>query len=500
MRLYFRLALSLPVIMLVAWLFWHSLHPVPKAKVLENGAELVWGDCWFSEPLWRPVYCGRFKTSPEGDGLLQQFELPVVYFPTLFWHDKRDPVLYISGGPGGSSWLSEDEISPWYAWLDEVDWQRDVVLYDQRGVGLSQPALSCPELDRLREALLPKNISTQEASALMAEKALECRHRLQRNGIDFARFNTRTNAHDAHDLMLSMGHSRWDVFGVSYGTRVALELMRMAPNRIGAAVLDSVYPPQVSSELSDPWLLGRVVQMVPLICELATDCAMRPSELLAFLERAVERLQKKPLRFHFVDTASQQFRTVLYTYEDFIWLLFESMYQWHLLADLPEVIRSVALGQDNPVLHGMVKDSVENYLGNSISDPVANAVDCNDAPPVTQKDFNRQRKIYGDPWNILAHSWSNHACRYWKDNDEAKQFRQPVVSDIPTLLLSGEFDPVTPPEWASLAAQNLPNSLLFQFPSIGHGALDSHVCAVDVVRQFWLNGLNSIPPDCLGDL
>ena len=98
---------------------------------------------------------------------------------------------------------------------------------------------------------------------------LRNRDRLLDEGIDFSRFTTTRNAADAIDLMRAMGFRQWDVYGVSYGTRVALEMMRAAPQHLRAVVLDSPYPPQVNAELSDAWLLQRSFELFSRICELA---------------------------------------------------------------------------------------------------------------------------------------------------------------------------------------------------------------------------------------
>ena len=93
--------------------------------------------------------------------------------------------------------------------------------------------------------------------------------------------------------------------------------------------------------------------------------------------------------------------------------------------------------------------------------------------------------------------WQYHACRYWDSGVAPPAFRAPVVSDVPTLLLAGEFDPVTPPEWAELARRNLHLGQLFVFPGIGHGVLDSHRCASDLVRVYLADPEAGEAPKCL---
>ena len=146
-----------------AWWAWHTLHAPPVALTLENGARLEWVDCWFDKPLWRPMHCGRFMTAPEPGAAPESFDLPVIHIPGPVWQRKATPVQYIAGGPGGAAWLDADEIDFWLDWVDSTGWGGDLVLYDQRGVGLSKPALDCPELRTLRRELLPLPLPSEEA-------------------------------------------------------------------------------------------------------------------------------------------------------------------------------------------------------------------------------------------------------------------------------------------------------------------------------------------------
>jgi pimeloyl-ACP methyl ester carboxylesterase len=131
---------------------------------------------------------------------------------------------------------------------------------------------------------------------------------------------------------------------------------------------------------------------------------------------------------------------------------------------------------------------------------VASSVDCHDNGPVDWRDAERVLALYPRAALIKRHDWQYHACRYWQSGAAPDDFREPVSGDVPTLLLAGEFDPVTPPEWAELAAVTLENARVFVFPAIGHGVLDSHVCAAELVRAFLVSPQAPTPPDCLARL
>jgi pimeloyl-ACP methyl ester carboxylesterase len=490
-----------PVFLLPAfWWGWQALHAPPTGLTLENGARLEWVDCWFDQPWWRPMHCGRFHTASEPGAQPESFALPVVYIPQWAWARSGPPVLYVAGGPGGAAWLEADEVGFWLDWGEQVDWPGDLVLYDQRGVGLSQPALDCPELRDLRREILPLPLPTEEAYRRVRDATRLCHDRLRAEGIDLHRFNTGLNAADATDLMLAMGLERWNLYGVSYGTRVALEMMRRAPQHLRAVVLDSPYPPEVNPELADAWLLQRAFELFERICELADDCSETPAQLRERLERAFEHVERASIKLSVRDPETGRDIAVVYDHEDLAWLLFEALYQWDAIPALPESIRALTEGRLDVHLRSLIQDSVENLLDDTVSDAVASSVDCHDAGSVDLRDAERQLQLYPRAGQIKRLDWQYHACRYWDSGEAPDEFRTPVVSDVPTLLLAGEFDPVTPPEWAELAGRHLAKGHVFVFPAVGHGVLDSHVCAADLVRDFLADPAGAVAPKCLGHL
>lgn len=468
----------------------------PPAQTLANGAYLAWGDCWFAVPWWRPVHCARLHTAPESGIPGGRFSLPVVYVPTWPWLRKGPPILYIAGGPGGSAWLAPEQMADWFAWLDDVAWGRDTVFYDQRGVGLSEPRLDCPELRALHRALLPQILAPEEIYRQDHLAASACHRRLLAAGYDFRHFSTRANAADAADLMRALGLDTWDLYGVSYGTRVALELLRQEPQSLHAVVLDSVYPPERHPERADAWLLDRALQLVVHACELGLACTHPPADVQAALDAVVQQLHATPLQLEVADPEGGHLQVVLGD-EDLIWLLFESLYQWQHLPELPGLVLALARGETPPLLRELLASSVRSLLDPDQSDAVASAVDCRDAGPFGAAAAAVEMAAYPRVAPYLAHSWVYHRCRFWTAGDAGADFRRPVSAAVPTLLLAGQFDPVTPPQWAESAAVGLTRGTLFEFAGVGHGVLDSDACAVRLVRAFLAAPQAPQPPSCV---
>jgi pimeloyl-ACP methyl ester carboxylesterase len=488
-----------PLVLLGALWAWQALHRPPPPRPLANGAQLEWVDCWFEVSLWRPVHCARFRTAPE-PGAASGFALPVVYVPARPWRRSASPLLYIAGGPGAATLLGDADLPDWLAWLDGLDWSFDTVFYDQRGVGLGRPALDCPEVLAERRAQLPLDLSTEVAGRRLLGQAWACRQRLEGQGHDLSVFSTRANARDARDLMAALGAPQWNLYAVSYGSRVALDLLRLAPETLRAVILDSVYPPEVQAELADPWLLARALALVGRICELTGECQRAPAAVAADIAQILARLRSRPLVATVPDPAGNGQLQVRYDAEGFAWLLFETLYRWDRLADLPGQLSALAKGEALPGLQALLADSVAAALDASFSDAVGGAVDCNDSTVVDAAAAAAERVLFPKVAPLLAHDWEFHPCRTWKSGDAGDAFRQPVRSAVPALLLAGEFDPVTPPHWADAAAAGLAQGWVIEFPGIGHGVLDSHACAVELAKAFLAEPRAPRAPDCLDRL
>ena len=236
-----------------------------------------WVDCWFDRPLWRPMHCGRFHTRPEAGARPEQFSLPVVYIPQWFWRvpDRR---CCISPGPGGSSWLGADEVGFWSHWVEQTGWDGGVVLYDQRGVGLSEPALDCPEMRSVRRELLPCRCRPRRPTAAYAR-----RHAPAMTGsgptawICIASPPIECVGCDRPDVGDGSGALGRLWCPMAPGSRIADDAHR--PEHLRSVVLDSVYPPQVNAELSDAWLLQRAFELPAVSVNWRTNARESPADL-----------------------------------------------------------------------------------------------------------------------------------------------------------------------------------------------------------------------------
>ena len=184
--------------------------------------------------------------------------LPVVIIPARAKHAQPDPLLLLSGGPGDggidsfvASGFSEFPLA-------ELAANRDVILLDQRGTGDAEPGLYCPEVYDAIHEIYESTSPVHDERAIAARAFANCVTRLRDEGVDVGVYNNYHSAMDLRDLREALGIKRWNVYGQSYGTMLALELMRQEPWRLRSAMLDSSLPPYSQGGLGLEYLVADV--------------------------------------------------------------------------------------------------------------------------------------------------------------------------------------------------------------------------------------------------
>ncbi len=223
--------------------------PVDTATPMESPDEpyvavFERSSCRFRIPAGTKVECG-FLVVPENHSKPagRTIRLHVAIFSTASDDPAPDPIVYLSGGPGQSplkmAQFAFEAFAPFLA-------NRDLILLDQRGVGYSEPALDCHELLELAYETAPEDLPVDELAKLTTAAASECRDRLLRQAVSLSAYRSAQSAADLNDLRLALGYEEWNLYGISYGTKLALTTMRDFPTGIRSVVLDSTYPLQVN--------------------------------------------------------------------------------------------------------------------------------------------------------------------------------------------------------------------------------------------------------------
>ncbi len=459
---------------------WYLLQP-PGDVTLSNGVKLEWSPCWFDAPIHKIVHCARVYPSLQNKD--RTISLPVVVYKDYSFGHKPDPVIFINGGPGSSSWLDEDN---WSYYVDLLDWKRDFIVFDHRGTGMSTPKPECqPLFDYYYDSLI-KNMSAKQEVRTTYSKTAKCYRDLIREGHNFKMYSTFHSTQDVQDILEVMNYSEWNLYGTSYGTRVALEVMRKNPDNVRSVVLDSVYPSDKHALQSWPELYSNTMETIFQYCKSDEKCNANYPDLESLFKKAMKNLKRTPVKVHLTDYYSDGALDVYVNDFRFATALYMAMYNPTLLKSMPEAIDGAAYGSTFS-MKPIVIAYADFILDETFNDVVYFSVECNDTNLISEEMYRIETRRFPKYKSYYKYDWQYNPCRAWQTGSNQKISTKKVKSDIPTLILSGKNDPVTPWQWAKQVDNSLYNSYHYIFANAAHDVLGSNDCAVQISQEFLNN-------------
>jgi pimeloyl-ACP methyl ester carboxylesterase len=388
------------------------------------------------------------------------------------------PLLYLTGGPGGSI---ISDLGPYITATNRNDFTlgHDFILLDQRGTGFSQPALDCREFSTYQDDTADENLSRDRQRDLYTQAAQRCYDRLVREGVNLAAYTTIANATDVHDLIQALGYKQVNLYGVSYGTRLALTVMRLFPDDLRSVILDSTLPTQSNLFGDLPTVYQHAFDTLFKGCATSTSCNSKHPQLETTFYRLVNRLNAQPITFRDVNYGPISLNGDALT--DWV---FSALYVTRYIPHIPSVITEIDEGDYSRIseLYGRL------MFDSGVSYGMYYSVECGEdmaftSLPALEKAVNTMRPELRSA--MLQELRSDYAvCQIWKQKPVPAEQKKPVVSDLPTLILAGEYDPITPSTNGELAMRTLSKSQFFLFPATGHGVLYTGTCSDDLVVAF----------------
>jgi pimeloyl-ACP methyl ester carboxylesterase len=423
-------------------------QPVPltdlRCRLVADALPAAYGECGHLPVPLNPA-------APEG----RTIELFVARIPALGAEPRADPLLLITGGPGQST---VDFYLEQRGAFESSRLDRDLILVDQRGTGRSAEGFGCS---------VPEELSLDTAGAAELGRLVDdCVVGLRE---DPRYYTTSVAVQDLERVRTALGIERWNLYGVSYGTRVAQHYLRRYPERTRSVVLDGVVPPPLALGPDVAREAQRALEQIFERCAADAQCGERFgnladtfSSLLARLDEA-EGTSPPPLR-------AVELRTLV---------RFMS-YNVTTVALLPILIDEAHGGNYEPL--AKLARSLLRDLPEALSFPMSNSVTCTEdvrfADGAVGEDL---RATYLGTAIVDA---LRLICERWPVGVMDEDFKAPVESDAPALLLSGEFDPITPPSYAErVMTEGLRNSVHLVGRGQGHGLVRVG-CMPRVLRQF----------------
>ncbi len=462
-----------------------SIFSFDNPRTLPNGATLRWTKCWFNVPEKRKIRCGWYKPNGNKSGKLN-IQIPVVYIHYSF-KTQNAPVLYISGGPGYATGLDKKGIKRWLNWVNQTGWKRDIVFWDHRGTGLSSPLPTCKNLIKSSIYGLSQNQTAAKEVDVWFDFMRQCLKTFTELNIPLDTFSTENSVQDSVNIMALIGAKRWKIYAASYGTRVALQIIRGAPKNVDAVILDSVYPTRIHDLLVTPYFISSAFNSLFKACDLHYFCDKLFPSLKKSIKEAVKILDDNPQTYYVKLPHVPQSIKVILNGNRFIWAIHGAMYDWTQIEKLPAYVYYAKTKQWKK-LQSLVKDYTSKVLEPGFKAITYYSTECRDRDrTISQQDYNSELDKYPFIKPHISTLWEHDVCKFWTAGRTRQRYFEPVKSTIPTLIMNGMLDPATPWQWAKEVHENFANSFLFVIKGVGHGAVDGDQCAAATAREFLKN-------------
>lgn len=391
------------------------------------------------------------------------------------------PLVVLQGGPGG---VSSELIGSY----PRKPYKQ--IFIDQRGTGFGSESFDCFEVKDVASDILAARSS--EALRIELDAYEQCADRLSANPA-LVHTNTSNHAADVIDVMTSLGYPQWCVYGVSYGTTIALEILRSSPEGLRCIVLDGVYPPTLDYNVDSAFSVGRSFDKFHQACVESITCSVLAPDFRSMFQELVNDTNAEPILVSLEagDTSRHEPFEVLLDGDSLVNLLFLGMYNHNVGAQL--MLLMVALSDD--VEGNDLADSDKQFiewalaayvvefsfsLEESINEGTYFATTCADRLPFTSA-LPEDSVFFTE---IVLGEGLSKACEPWDVPASPAVAASPVISGIPVLMLSGGLDPIAPPEFAQRVAQHLSNAILVEFAGLSHGIWLSSRCAGSIVTEF----------------
>ena len=415
------------------------------------------------------------------------------------------PTIELIGGPGGGG---DDVIGGLVAGVKDLAEaygpilaKGDLVVFDQRGVGRSLPRLGCS----------------------MDESTAKCKEKLEGQGIDLTAYDTIENADDVHDMKVALGVDKIDLHGISYGTRLALEILKRHPDDVRATIIDGVMPPDVPVLGMFPVAMDTILSRTFDACKADAKCNAAYPDLDGQMTQLQEKLTKTPFKAHDYEYDEDYD----YDWTAFVEELIDRSYSEGTAAHVPYWIHSLLTqtqeqfsaaekkadeemlayydqedeeAKSNPLLaeyiEVMQRASDADYDAMDVAQGMYLSVTCND---YAQHEKIADARVAQSKIRAVLRSDEELEgefadCDVWPKRASEPTVQEPARFTGPVLVIGGDVDPATPVEWAKHAAETLAQNHLVEVPTGGHGLMDT--CGAGLKGAFFTDPSASLDASC----
>jgi len=401
----------------------------------------------------------------------RKIKLKIVVFPATGRDKAADPLFYIPGGPGSSATEDAPYVAHEFAKIRE---RRDLVFVDQRGTGGSNP-LNCDFFN-------PSDLASYLGFYFPLEDVRKCREQLEPKA-DLRLYTTPIAMDDLDEVRAALGYEQINISGGSYGTRAAQVYLKRYPRHVRAVVLQGISPTNQAMPRDFPQHTERALDGVVDECAADDACRAAFPNLRAETKAVLERLLRSPVEVALKHPQTGKITPVKLSRDLAAEAIRYMLYQAGAASRIPLFIHLAAEGDFAPLAESAI--FYRRQIVATGSNGMYLSVTCaEDLPWIRPGEGERNAE----------HTWlgdyrlrqQRAACALWPRAELPKDYAEPTRADVPALLLTGQWDPVTPPAYGDTAARHLPNSLHLVIPHGGHGfgGLDGLDCVRNLVADF----------------
>ncbi len=400
----------------------------------------------------------------------------VAVVPALNLQPQPDPIVPLAGGPGQGA---VQFYSAFAAAFERLRSDHDILLVDQRGTGESA-RLDCPVDDEL----ITGQYSVERTVALMKECLAQLPH-------DPRYFTTSIAVQDLEAVRKALGYSRLNLYGVSYGSRVAQHYAKRYPAATRTIILDGVVPPQLALGPGIATEAQKALDNIFARCAADTACNDRYPGIAAAFVDLKNKLDKQPEKVSVADPVTGHVEVVSFGRQELAGAIRLLAYSPNSIAMLPLLVSEAANGNYQPLAAQFQMTLM------SIVDAIAlgmhNAIMCTEDVPFYDASSIDRAALDASYMGPVQLDALEAICSVWPAGPIDEDFKQALSTEIPTLLLSGSVDPITPPRYADMAARNLKKAWLLTGENQGHGQL-AVGCMPRIIEHF-VDNMLLVPDD-----
>lgn len=415
--------------------------------------------------------------------------LPVAILRATNPSPAADPLFVAQGGPGGSGL----DLFPFTAAYSGLAADRDIVMFNQRGTLASEPELTCPETMADVDV---EGMSDDEIDEIAFDQLRACRDRLADEGINLSAYNSVENANDVEAIRQALGYETYNFYGVSYGTLLGFHLMRQHPEQLRSVVLDGVVPPNINFIPEVPINENNTYDLLFAECTNDPVCNADYPNLEARLSALVDELNANPLTLELEDGETGETAVIPFDGSSLTEFLFQTFYLSQPFTLFPRLVADIEAGDTTTLVQYMSLFTFDRTFAEGMYYSVICSEDADFDPNGVPLDGLRPRIVEAVADDLQSYL---DACDIWQVETLPASIDDAVHSDVPTLLLSGAFDPVTPARFADEAIKTLTQAYHIVDPIASHGTAFSDECADQIVLDFLNNPAVEPDSSCLTD-